>query len=50
MVVVVPPVLDGERRRDLLTAVADDLGEGPELLLLLGRHPPLDDDVVRVLS
>lgn len=46
---MVSPVLDGERLRDLLAAVADGLGERPELLLLLGGHPSLDDDVLRVL-
>lgn len=49
VVVVVAAVFDRQRRCDLLAVVADDPGERPELLLLLGRHPALDDDVVRVL-
>lgn len=49
-VVVVAAVLDGEGGGDLLAVVADDLGQGPELLLLVGGHPSLDDYVVGVLK
>jgi len=46
---VVAAVLDRERRRHLLAPVADHLGQRPELLLLLRRHPALDEDVLWVL-
>lgn len=44
------PVLDGERRGDLFAIVADDLGQGPEFLLLLGGNPAFDEDEVGVLN